>query len=156
MPPEDRFWSKVNKTGDCWLWTASKDWHGYGSFAIDRTMCRAHRVAYIWANGPIPDGLTLDHMCGNRACVNPDHLRAITNTQNHQNRQGADIDNASGVRGVSWSVASKKWQAKAELNGKQHFLGLFTEIAAAEAVVSEWRRINMPYSLMDQRPAGRE
>lgn len=151
VSPEDRFWSKVDRSGDCWVWTAGKNRGGYGRFRVGGRMRRAHRVSYSWANGPIPAGLDLDHTCHVPACVNPAHLRLATNAQNGQNLLGARRDSVSGVRGVGWHKASGKWQAHAGLDWKQHYLGLFATVAEAEAVVTEWRRINMPYSLMDRR-----
>ena len=147
---EDRFWSKVDKTEDCWLWTAGKNKKGYGLFGLDGKTRKAHRVSYSWANGPIPVGLDLDHTCYVHACVNPDHLRLATNAQNGQNRQGDQRNNTSGVRGVSWNKARGKWYAQARLDRKKHHLGCFATVAEAEAVVTGWRRIHMPFSLMDQ------
>ena len=151
VSPEDRFWVKVDKTGDCWLWTATKDSRGYGKFSLDGKARYAHRVAYSWANGPIPEGFDLDHMCHVHACVNPDHLRPVTNAQNNQNLLGARRDSTSGVRGVDWHRPRGKWRARAKLDGKDHHLGYFATAAEAEVVVIEWRQINMPYSVMDQR-----
>lgn len=150
VSPEDRFFAKVDKTGDCWLWTAAKSTVGYGKFRADCGLRAAHRVAYEWANGPIPTGLDLDHTCHVRACVNPDHLRLATNAENHQNLQGAQGDSTSGVRGVHWEHATGKWRAAAKLDGKLHNLGRFANVSEAEAVVIEWRGVNMPFSLMDQ------
>jgi hypothetical protein len=70
----ERFWEKVDKSGDCWIWTASVMKTGYGCIRIDKRTTRAHRVAYELTNGPIPEGLLLRHTCDNRRCVNPDHL----------------------------------------------------------------------------------
>jgi hypothetical protein len=81
---EDRFWSKVDRTGgdsECWEWQAGKTL-GYGRFFVHdergRRMEPAHRIAYEQLRGAIPDGMTLDHLCRNRACCNPAHLEPVT------------------------------------------------------------------------------
>lgn len=77
---QELFWAKVEPTGFCWNWTAGTTAEGYGQFALNRTgrKALAHRVSYTELMGPIPDGLELDHLCRNRACVNPDHLEPVT------------------------------------------------------------------------------
>lgn len=80
----DRFWSKVDKSGDCWIWTAAKFGNGYGMFSPDYRgkSWLAHRFAYEMKVGPIPEGLTIDHLCRKHACVNPAHLEPVTKREN--------------------------------------------------------------------------
>ena len=79
----ERFWEKVLFTPGCWIWQASMSGNGsYGQFSVGDAMQRAHRVAYTLFNGRIPDGLVIDHLCRNRACVRPDHLEAVSQEEN--------------------------------------------------------------------------
>jgi hypothetical protein len=78
----DRFWSKVRKTDACWLWKPSKSLSDYGQFNAEGKSWRAHRYSYEQIKGPIPAGLVLDHLCRTPACVNPDHLEAVTDRVN--------------------------------------------------------------------------
>ncbi len=79
---EQRFWSHVNKTGDCWLWTSTIS-RTYGRFAVtsDKPVA-AHRFSYELSKGSIPDGLYIDHLCSNTLCVNPAHLEAVSAAEN--------------------------------------------------------------------------
>ncbi len=84
----ERFWVKVDLTGDCWEWTASKNKKGYGRFRFQGETRLAHRVAYEMIVGPIPFGLTLDHLCRNHGCVRPEHLEPVTQRVNVERGDG--------------------------------------------------------------------
>jgi hypothetical protein len=84
----ERFWLKVDRQdqGECWRWTGAVA-GGYGRFWIGPGRARgrpvqAHRFAYELLVGPIPDGLTIDHLCLNKLCVNPAHMEPVTGAEN--------------------------------------------------------------------------
>lgn len=68
--------------GGCWQWQLSSGSHGYGNAYNGTTVVLAHRMSFEAFRGPIPTGLTVDHICRNRMCVNPAHLRLLTNVEN--------------------------------------------------------------------------
>lgn len=81
-----RFWDKVRKGAECWTWLAGKDRDGYGQYGVDGRSVKAHRHAYELEVGPIPEGMDIDHVCRNRACVRPDHLRPRDHAENSADR----------------------------------------------------------------------
>lgn len=88
LPP--RFWAKVDVPRDpeaCWDWTGAVGAGGYGNYVVDGrreapVYANAHRVSWEDANGPVPDGLVLDHRCRRRLCVRPSHLEPVTQATN--------------------------------------------------------------------------
>lgn len=85
--PEQRFWKFVDQPdakSNCWVWRGARGRKGYGHFSSHGAFPSkmAHRVAWLLLVGPIEEGLQLDHLCLNKACVNPDHLEPVTNQEN--------------------------------------------------------------------------
>lgn len=133
-----RFWSKVEKTDGCWNWTASRTRDGYGQFYMDGYHNCAHRVAFQLAGGNLDGGLFVDHICHNRSCVNPDHLRAVTQKQSSENTS-LRKDNTSGAQGVSWDSRNGKWRAQIRHHGKRTNLGSFDSLEEAAEVARQKR-----------------
>lgn len=127
VPTDDatqkRFWTKVDKTESCWIWTAARIPKGYGRFAAwsrrnERRCVYAHRYSYEMHHGEeIPEGKHIDHMCGEPSCVRPSHLQLVTPSENQHNIRGRGK-----YRGVSRS-GSGKWRARVMLAGKEISFG---------------------------------
>lgn len=97
-PAEERFWTFVNKTATCWLWTGVRHGPGYGRFRqttkSSGRQAMAHRYSYELVHGPIPEGLQIDHLCRNPSCVRPDHLEAVTARENTMRSRAPSARNA--------------------------------------------------------------
>lgn len=90
--------------------------------------------------GLVPGDPGVDHINGDALDNRRENLRICTNAQNNQNRHNRPY------RGATWHTASKRWQASAKLNKKQHYLGLFDTRKEAAAVAAAFRREHMPFS----------
>jgi len=85
------FWTRLREEGSCWVWTGAKDRDGYGvcTTSPDHKQMWCHRFAYEHMVCEIPPGLQLDHLCRNKACVNPWHMEVVSpfvnNSRAHAN-----------------------------------------------------------------------
>lgn len=149
--PAERFWVKVEKTEGCWNWTGASTAGTYGTFWDGERDVKAHRFSWILTNGPVPDGMHLDHTCYNTLCVNPRHMRPVTQKQNNENRSGASSRSKSGVRGVYWDKSAEKWAAQVSHLYKKHYVGLFTDLQEAEAAVIAKRNELFTHNDADRR-----
>lgn len=151
-PEPDRFFEKIDKRADgCWIWTGRLQPNGYAIFKLrSRKQMGAHRWSYQHHKGPIPDGVFVDHMCFNRACVNPEHLRLATNRQNQENRSGLSRANTSGYRGVYPCKQTGMYVARVKIDGKQEFLGRYATAEEAGEVAREARLRAYTHNLLDR------
>ena len=95
LPTTERFWTRVEFTDTCWLWTGKVCSWGYGMFGMPHaTYVYAHRWAYEFCVEPIPAGLQVDHLCRVRLCIRPEHLEPVTRKENILRGQGACAVNA--------------------------------------------------------------
>lgn len=130
---EERFQAKTEPAGECTAWTGSRNKDGYGAFNFNGKTTLAHRAAWTLAGRPLPDTKQIDHSCGNAWCVNLDHLRIATHKQNQENLSAAGRGGKSGVRGVYWHKANRKWVAQVRHNKTTHYLGQFEDLDDAAA-----------------------
>lgn len=84
MTREAEFWQRVEKAGpdECWPWHGVIANNGYGIFSFRSKTAMAHRLSYEWLVGPIPEGLTIDHLCRNTLCMNPSHMEPVSMYEN--------------------------------------------------------------------------
>lgn len=120
-----RFWSKVIKTDYCWNWTDAPNNDGYGRLGTDGKHTLAHR--FSWELHGLGDlgSAELDHICLNRMCVNPDHLRVVTRKQNCENLLGAQRRNRTGYRGVTTTSNGRPFKATVFHDKIRYYLGRF-------------------------------
>jgi hypothetical protein len=154
-----RFWSKVNREGpmptpdtglttQCWQWIGCTNAGGYGEFSIKDVHIKAHRFSYTQlVKNPEP-GMMIDHLCHNRGCVRPDHLREATRSQNTQNLEGAYRNSKSGVRGVY--MEKGKWRVIVRHKGKNYQGGRHTTLDAANEAAIDLRNRLFTHNARDR------
>ncbi len=157
VPLVARFEKYVDRSGDCWLWTGGAS-EGYGMIQEDtpsRQKIGAHRVAYELANGPIPEGLVIDHICHVKLCVNPSHLRAVERKQNREHVTGPQRNNKSGFLGVV-EYFPGCWRGQVKHLGKQYFTGRHDTPEEADVAVRALRNELFTHNDHDRRGSAQQ
>lgn len=135
------FHTRIARENGCWTWTGKKMKSGYGVFKYQGIEMLAHRYSWELHRGPLSGAELIDHLCHNRACVNPDHLRVATYRENSQNLIGARRNSKTGKRGVIFYPKKNRYAASVR-RGEEHYRKYFkTEDeaeAAAQAKREEW------------------
>lgn len=131
LSPSDlsRFYSKVKKTNNCWIWTSKKHVRGYGLFNIKGVSYRAHRIAFQLSGSVLDPRMVLDHLCKNTSCVNPEHLEEVTHAENT-------------MRGISFTALnSKKTQCpKGHEYDRVDYRGRRCCSVCTKKIQREWQR----------------
>ncbi len=133
-PIEERFWKHVEKTIDCWLWTAQRDRQGYGRINCERSPVLTHRLSWEIHNGPVPEGKFVLHSCSNHACVNPDHLYLGTYTD----KVAQSMSNGRTNRGERSSAAKLTKEIVTEIRRRYNAGGISQPQLAQEYNVSQF------------------
>lgn len=104
---KQQFYSKVvpNLSTTCWDWVGAKVSKGYGCLRVGGKTISAHRVSHELFIGVIPDGLFVDHLCENKSCVNPEHLEAVTSSENTL-RWNANHRKTKCIKGHKFTVSN--------------------------------------------------
>lgn len=133
MTDAERFAFYTRKSEGCWAWARNLMPDGYGRIRFGGTFQQVHRISYQLEVGPIPAGAQIDHTCHNRGCINPEHLRIVTNKQNQENQ--GKVRASSGYRGVSWYPRTGKWRGQVGHNYRVIHVGYFDTADEANAAV---------------------
>lgn len=110
---------------------------GYLSIGLDYRRYLAHRLAWLFVYGEMPDkGLYLDHIDGNKANNKISNLRLATHSQNQMNSKPRSV---SGTKNVVWSESNKKWTVRFKANGKTLYYGIYKNLEDAKRVADSKR-----------------
>lgn len=151
--PADLFWEKVDKSGDCWLWTAkiAKNRGGYGCFSVtlqrdgvvtgektpQKTM-RAHVFAWELTHGhPVPEGQVVMHTCDNPPCVRPDHLVAGTQLDNRQDCKAKGRTARGSEHAMAKLTEEQVIEIRTRRAGGEKLKSIAAAFAVAQCTVSE-------------------
>lgn len=107
----------------CWIYDGGVGSNGYPTVNVNRVTRTVHKFIYTSMVGNVPEGMYLDHICRERKCFNPEHLRVVTTKQNGENLSGERSNNTSGYRGVNWLKSAECWVTRVGHNYKSYSVG---------------------------------
>jgi len=140
----------------CWNWTGKTHVRcGYGMMSMGArgAQAYAHRVSYSIFKGEIPDDGFIDHMCHNKKCVNPEHLRLSDAKLNNENRAGANKNSQSGARGVYPVKKTGRWAVQITHNRQRYSGGSYATVEEAERAAIALRNKYFSHNDVDRRVA---
>lgn len=121
--PHEVIWDSYEESiGGCWVWTKSNDRYGYGQVSVYGQASRAHVISYILTNGDIPAGMTINHKCAVRNCINPEHLELMTagdNSREASARRAVPISYKRGHYDYGVSPSGYRWCRTCDRNKKR-------------------------------------
>ena len=147
----DRLDLYTERSSGCWKWAASHTKTGYARINFEGKQWRVHRLVFELQHGAVEAVVEIDHICGNRGCVNPNHLRAVSHKQNAENRIGAQPGTKSGVRGVCWEETRQAWFANVKNNGHNYRSKMYATVAEAEGAAIALRSNIFTHSIEGAR-----
>jgi len=143
-PISERFWEKVLKSDDCWLWAGNTNDHGYGLLGMNGHNRYAHRIAWELTYGAIPIGMSVLHHCDNPPCVRPSHLFLGTQADNIADMDAKNRRKATPMPGELNGRAKLTWRDVSEIKRELSMGGVIAHIAkrysVSHTVISQIKR----------------
>lgn len=134
----EKFWKRVDKSGECWVWIGPRHPTGYGEFYLSGVFWKTHRFAWAEENGPIPAGMFICHRCDNPPCVRPDHLFLGTPGDNARDRARKGRSNRRGEGNSSAKLTVEQVKAIRIARGTQ--FAIARQFGISQTQVSAIRR----------------
>jgi hypothetical protein len=115
MSIPERVSARIEKRGECQVWTGARNNKGYGSMRLStHKTSLVHRFIYEQIVGPIPAGLTIDHLCRNKLCVNVEHLEVVTRSENSLRQWRDRAAEARAAKGITLPTEEELTAQRAE------------------------------------------